>query len=44
MFVWRSWVKTTVKQDLIATTTTHKVYKMLLLFGFIPLFISIDEP
>lgn len=42
MFVWRSWVKTTVKQGLIVTTTTHKVYKMLLLFGFIPLFISID--
>lgn len=38
MFVWRSWVHT-------RTTLTEKrtkIYKMLLLFGFIPLFISID--
>lgn len=42
MFVWRSWVKTTTTQGVFATITTHKVYKMLLLFGFIPLFISID--
>ena len=42
MFVWKSWVKTTVKQGILVTATTHKVYKKLLLFGFIPLFISID--
>lgn len=42
MFVWRSWIKTTVTQGVLITTTTHKVYKMLLLFGFIPLFISFD--
>lgn len=36
MFVWRSWVK--------KGFATYKMYKMLLLFGFIPLFISIDEP
>lgn len=40
MFVWRSWVKTTFREGML---TTHKVYKMLLLFGFIPLFISVDD-
>lgn len=34
-----SWVKTTFREGML---TTYKVYKMLLLFGFIPLFISID--
>lgn len=43
MFVWRSWVHTTTKSDVFGNTRqNHKVYKMLLLFGFIPLFISID--
>ncbi len=42
MFVWRSWVKTTITQGMLTTTTTYKVYKMLLLFGIIPLFILID--
>ena len=42
MFVWRSWIRTTVETGILTTTTTHKVYKMLLLFGFILLFISID--
>lgn len=42
MFVWRSWIKTTVTQGVLIATATHKVYKMLLLFGFIPLFINID--
>ena len=38
MFVWRSWVHTR-----ITGMEKHiKVYKMLLLFGFVPLFISID--
>ncbi len=43
MFVWRSWVTTTTKTNLFGDTSkNYKVYKMLLLFGFIPLFISID--
>ena len=43
MFVWRSWVHTTIRADVFGNTTQkHKIYKMLLLFGFIPLFISID--
>lgn len=44
MFVWRSWVHTKVTKDAIGTIMSKrsKVYKMLLLFGFIPLFISID--
>jgi len=42
MLVWRSWIRTTVTRTILSTKETHKVYKMLLLFGFIPLFISID--
>lgn len=44
MFVWRSWVHTMVTKDLLGDVTSKrsKVYKMLLLFGLIPLFISID--
>ena len=44
MFVWRSWVHTRVTKDLLGCVTSKrsKVYKMLLLFGLIPLFISID--
>jgi hypothetical protein len=36
MFVWKEWAK--YKYDSI-----DKVYKCLFLFGFIPLFIYIDE-
>lgn len=44
MFVWRSWIHTQVAKDLFGAVVkeNHKIYKMLLLFGFIPLFISID--
>lgn len=44
MIVWRTWVNVTTKKDLFGNTTTtnHVVYKLLLLFGFIPLFIAID--
>lgn len=36
MLVWRSYIKITNNFD-------YKVYKWLLLFGFIPLFVSIDK-
>lgn len=36
MLVWRSYIKITNGFD-------YKVYKWLLLFGFIPLFVSIDK-
>lgn len=42
MIVWRTYVKTIITNDILSTTEKSKVYKMLLLFGFIPLFISID--
>lgn len=44
MLVWRSWMHTTIKRDILGNVASqnHKIYKMLLLFGFIPLFISID--
>ena len=44
MFVWRSWIHTEVTKDIFGAVVkeNHKIYKMLLLFGFIPLFISID--
>ena len=44
MLVWRSWVHTRTTTDILGNTKQHhKVYKMLLLFGIIPLFISIDS-
>ena len=43
MFVWKSWVHTTTKADIRGNTVkNHKIYKMLLLFGLIPLFVYID--
>ena len=44
MFVWRSWIHTEVTKDILGSVVRekNKIYKMLLLFGFIPLFISID--
>ena len=36
MLVWRSYIK-------IVNIFDYKVYKWLLLFGFIPLFVSIDK-
>lgn len=43
MFVWRSWIHTeTTRSFGQVISEKHKVYKMLLLFGFIPLFVSID--
>ena len=43
MFVWRSYIKTTTQSDIYGNTKqNHKIYKMLLLFGIIPLFVSID--
>lgn len=44
MLVWRSWVHTKITKDIFGAVVkeNHKIYKMLLLFGFIPLFISID--
>lgn len=41
MFVWKQWVHN--KHDfLTGEVINRKVYKMLLLFGFIPLYIFID--
>ena len=43
MFVWRSWINKEVSYSFGKVVGEKiKVYKMLLLFGFIPLFISID--
>ena len=43
MIVWRTWICVTIKRDeLGGREEKRKIYKMLLLFGFIPLFISID--
>lgn len=39
MFVWRAWRKT---KKSFGETIVVKEYKMLLLFGFIPLFIWIN--
>lgn len=39
MFVWRTFIK--VKNE-YGVVKSRKAYKFLLLFGFIPLFISID--
>ena len=39
MIVWRTWRKT---KTFAGVTTVVKEYKMLLLFGFIPLFIWIN--
>lgn len=41
MFVWRQWARN--KRDILTGEVINlKVYKMLLLFGFIPLYIFID--
>ena len=40
MFVWKQWKKETYKYGELESV---KGYKMLLLFGFIPLYISINE-
>ncbi len=39
MFVWKTWRK---EKKFAGFVTEAKEYKMLLLFGFIPLFISIN--
>lgn len=39
MFVWKTW--TEVKSS-YGTVTSKKTYKLLLLFGIVPLFVSID--
>ena len=40
MFVWRTWRKT--ETGFAGATIVRKEYKILLLFGFIPLFIWIN--
>lgn len=39
MLVWRQWCKT---RTIFGEKRVIKIYKMLLLFGFIPLYIFID--
>ncbi len=39
MFVWKQWTKI---KTCFGKVQEEKVYKLLLLFGFIPLFIFID--
>lgn len=39
MLVWKTWTK---EKYVFGQLEEHKEYKMLLLFGFIPLFVSIN--
>lgn len=39
MLVWKTWI---IEKRTLGMTTSRKEYKVLLLFGFIPLYISIN--